>query len=120
MARLQRAFFYAWRCGSARSCRLTSCRLTSCRLTSCRLTSCRRPLKTGFFGLIFWDFLDFFSVFFDFFFAFFCFRPWVTGVGYTLFYIFKGTLFSIMFGDAIFDSFCIDFLRHGQVLYRAP
>jgi hypothetical protein len=72
-------------------------------LTSCRLTSCRRPLKAGFFGLIFWDFLDFFSVFFDFFLLFLRLRPWVTGVGYLNFYIFKGTLFSIRFGDAFFD-----------------
>jgi len=90
MARLQRAFFTP---GAA------------------------RPLKAAFFGLIF-------LIFFRFFLTFFCFflrlRPWVTGVGYIHFYNFKGTLFSIMFGDAFFDSFCIDFLRHRQVLYCAP
>ena len=84
MARLQRVFFTL---GAADP----------------RAASAARPLKAGFFGLIFWDFLDFFSVFFDFFLTFLRLRPWVTGVGYLNFYIFKGTLFSIRFGDAIFD-----------------
>ena len=56
------------------------------------------PYFLGFFG-IFWDFLGFFLTFF----GFFCFCPRVAGVGYLNFYIFMGTLFSIMFGDAIFD-----------------
>jgi len=68
-----------------------------------RAAGAARPLKAGFFGLIFLGFFGFFSVFFDFFLLFLRLRPWVTGVGHTHFYIFKGTLFSIMFGDAIFD-----------------
>jgi hypothetical protein len=83
MARLQRAFFTP---GAA----------------DLRAASAARPLKASFFGLIFWGFLDFFD-FFCFFLLFLRLRPWVTGVGYLNFYIFKGTLFSIMFGDAIFD-----------------
>jgi hypothetical protein len=40
-----------------------------------RAASAARPLKAAFFGLIFWDFLDFFSVFFDFFLLFLRLRP---------------------------------------------
>ena len=52
MARLQRVFFTL---GAADP----------------RAASAARPLKAGFFGLIFLDFLDFFSVFFDFFLLFY-------------------------------------------------
>ena len=71
MARLQRAFFTP---GAADP----------------RAASAVRPLKAGFFGLIFWDFLGFFGIFFrfffDFFLTFFCFfTPAPVGDGRGLF-----------------------------------